>query len=253
MIQLLKGDCLKAMLLIADNSIDAIITDPPYGTTACKWDSVINFKLMWEQLNRIIKPNGAIVLFGSEPFSSALRMSNIKNYKYDWIWVKNRPTNFAHAKNKPMKKHENILVFSRGTTNHASLSKTRMQYIPQGLKSIEPKTVIKKKNEKTDVFFQDRKSHRSFIREYTNYPNSVIEFKTDNLKVHPTAKPVALMEYLIKTYTNENETVLDFTMGSGSTGVAAKNLNRNFIGIEQDENYFNIATKRINELDNKIF
>ena len=246
-IDLRLGDCLEVMKTIESGSIDAIITDPPYGTTACKWDSVIDFELMWEQLNRIIKPNVAIVLFGSEPFSSALRMSNIKNYKYDWVWAKNRPTNFAHAKNKPMKKHENILVFSNGTTVHKTQSKNRMPYFPQGLIDITPKKGTKKINEKTDTFFQDRKSHKEFTRKQTNFPNTILEFSTDNLGIHPTSKPILLMEYLIKTYTNENETVLDFTMGSGSTGVAAKNLNRNFIGIEQDDKYFEIAKQRINE------
>ena len=244
-IDLRLGDCLELMQDIPDASIDAIITDPPYGTTACKWDSVIDFDLMWKQLNRIIKPNGAIVLFGSEPFSSALRMSNIKNYKYDWVWKKNRPTNFAHAKNKPMKKHENILVFSDGTTVHKSQSKNRMPYFPQGLVDITHKRIIKKLSEKTDVFFSDRKSHREFTRKQTNYPNTILEFSTDNLGLHPTAKPISLMEYLIKTYTNENETVLDFTMGSGTTMLACDNLNRNGIGIEQDEKYFNIAQDRI--------
>lgn len=253
MIKLYKGECIEQMKLIPDGSVDSIITDPPYGTTACKWDSVIPFDLMWEQLNRIIKPNGAIVLFGSEPFSSALRMSNIKNYKYDWVWKKNRPTNFAHAKNKPMKKHENILVFSDGTTVHKSQSKNRMPYFPQGLVDIPPKRVTKKLSEKTDVFFSDRKSHREFTRKRTNYPNTILEFPTENLGLHPTAKPAALVEYLIKTYTNENETVLDFTMGSGSTMVACQNTNRNGIGIEMDDNYFDIAKKRIEDNKMKLF
>ena len=253
MIKLIKGDCLEVMKGMPDGSVDAIITDPPYGTTACKWDSVIDFELMWGQLNRIIKPNGAIVLFGSEPFSSALRMSNIKNYKYDWVWKKNRPTNFAHAKNKPMKKHENILVFSDGTTVHKSQSKSRMPYFPQGLVDVPHKKVTKKPNEKTDVFFQDRKSHREFTRKQSNYPNTILEFSTENIGLHPTAKPVALMEYLIKTYTNEGETVLDFTMGSGSTLVACDNLNRNGIGIEMDEAYFKIAEQRIKENAHKLF
>ena len=245
MIDLRLGDCLEVMKTIKDNSVDAIITDPPYGTTACKWDNVIDFDLMWEQLNRIIKPNGAIVLFGSEPFSSALRMSNIKNYKYDWVWKKNRPTNFAHAKNKPMKKHENISVFSDGTTVHKSQSKRRMPYFPQGLVDIPHKRITKKLNEKSDVFFQDRKGHKEFTRKQTNYPNTILEFSTDNLGLHPTAKPISLMEYLIKTYTNENETVLDFTMGSGTTMLACKNLNRNGIGIEMDANYYDVAVARV--------
>tara|TARA_R110000803_G_scaffold36542_2_gene78507 strand:- start:423 stop:1106 length:684 start_codon:yes stop_codon:yes gene_type:complete len=225
--KLYKGDCLELMKEIPTGSIDAIITDPPYGTTACKWDSVIDFGLMWEQLNRIIKPNGAIVLFGSEPFSSALRMSNIKNYKYDWVWVK-RPVNFLNAKKQPLRKTERISVFNV------------KKYNPQGLIK---KTRINKRSNSTET---NGKHGKENLSHYTNYPTDVLKFIGER-GLHPTQKPVELMEYLIKTYTNENETVLDFTMGSGSTGVACKNTNRNFIGIEQDENYFEIATKRINE------
>jgi site-specific DNA-methyltransferase (adenine-specific) len=258
MIELYKGDCLELMKTIESGSVDAIITDPPYGTTACKWDSVINFDLMWEQLNRIIKPNGAIVLFGSEPFSSALRMSNIKNYKYDWVWEKSRKTGHMHAKNKPLKKHENILVFSKGVTAHKSQSKNRMEYNPQGLLERKNKVNFRPSREAkgSDVVGGWRPSNKNtLISEFTNYPSSVLGFNSEhNVNAfHPTQKPIALMEYLIKTYTNENETVLDFTMGSGSTGVAAKNLNRSFIGIEMDDNYFNIARKRIEEIDYKLF
>ena len=235
MIQLFNGDCLEVMKTIEDKSIDAIITDPPYGTTACKWDSVIDFDLMWEQLNRIIKPNGAIVLFGSEPFSSALRMSNIKNYKYDWIWEKSRPSNFANAKRQPMKYHEIISVFN---------SKIYYPIMVKGNK-------VRKKgtNKGASIYggVSGLGNPEYLKKEYVDfYPKSIQKFVNSNYKsLHPTQKPIALMEYLIKTYTNENETVLDFTMGSGSTGVAAKNTNRNFIGIEQDEKYFNIAKNRI--------
>ena len=237
MIQLLKGDCLELMKSIPDGSIDAIITDPPYGTTACKWDSVIDFNLMWEQLNRIIKPNGAIVLFGSEPFSSALRMSNIKNYKYDWIWDKKRPSNPMLAKKQVLKVHENISIFYKkfGTYNPQDLIKTDGK--PRG--GVNPS--------KTELGF-GKSIKKPYKQTHTNYPKSIQIFGTDNSKnVHPTQKPIALMEYLIKTYTNENETVLDFTMGSGSTGVACVNTNRNFIGIEQDDKYFDIAKERINK------
>jgi site-specific DNA-methyltransferase (adenine-specific) len=243
MIQLLNGDCLELMKSIPDGSIDAIITDPPYGTTACKWDSVIDFTLMWEQLNRIIKPNGAIVLFGSEPFSSALRMSNIKNYKYDWVWEKSRPSNFANAKRHPMKYHEIISVFNS------------KKYYPLMVKGDK----IRKKGTNKGAEFYGGISglgNPDYLKkEYVDfYPKSIIKLPNPNNKsVHPTQKPVLLMEYLIKTYTNENETVLDFTMGSGSTGVAAKNLNRKFIGIEKDDNYFEIAKKRINEHQLNIF
>ena len=246
MIDLRKGDCLELMKEITTGSIDAIITDPPYGTTACKWDSVIDFDLMWEQLNRIVKPNGAIVLFGSEPFSSALRMSNIKNYKYDWIWKKNGNSgDFAMAKNKPLSNIENICCFSFGKCGNGA--KLRMEYNPQDL-IYKPRTVKKTDGGSSSEHRPNRKVRVvKFTSEYTNYPKRILEFKKDKNKKHPTQKPVELMEYLIKTYTNENETVLDFTMGSGTTGVAAKNLNRNFIGVEQDENYFEIAKERINE------
>ena len=246
MIDLRKGDCLEVMKSIPSGSIDAIITDPPYGTTACKWDSVIDFDLMWEQLNRIVKPNGAIVLFGSEPFSSALRMSNIKNYKYDWIWKKNGNSgDFAMAKNKPLSNIENICCFSFGKCGNGA--KLRMEYNPQDL-IYKPRTVKKTDGGSSSEHRPNRKVRVvKFTSEYTNYPKRILEFKKDKNKKHPTQKPVELMEYLIKTYTNENETVLDFTMGSGTTGVAAKNLNRNFIGIEMSSEYFYIATKRINE------
>lgn len=238
MIDLRKGDCLEVMKTIESGSIDAIITDPPYGTTACKWDSVIDFKLMWEQLNRIIKPNGAIVLFGCEPFSSALRMSNIKNYKYDWIWEKTEPTGMLNAKRRPMVYSELISIFY----------KKQCTYNPQKIK-IKPYKAKMNASKNTGVYGDIKDKTLSYeIRDW-KYPSNILEYKKDskNKKLHPTQKPVLLMEYLIKTYTNENETVLDFTMGSGSTGVAAKNLNRNFIGIEMDDNYFNIAKQRINE------
>jgi len=254
MIDLKKGDCLEVMKTIKDNSIDAIITDPPYGTTACKWDSVIDFELMWLELNRIIKPNGAIVLFGSEPFSSALRMSNIKNYKYDWIWNKVLGKNFLLAKKMPLKSHEIISVFY----------KKQPTYNPQRTEKKSDST-LKREKRKMDCNDKSISEHYGRIKRVNSdsdykYPVTIQTFKQQNksnqfLKkvFHPTQKPVELMEYLIKTYTNENETVLDFTMGSGSTGVACKNTNRNFIGIEQDENYFNIAKKRIEEAKYKLF
>ena len=255
MIDLYNGDCLEVMdKLIADGVVvDAIITDPPYGTTACKWDSIIPFDEMWLRLNKLIKPNGAIVLFGSEPFSSALRMSNIKNYKYDWVWRKKRfNSGFAHAKNKPLKKHENISVFSLGKTIHKSQSKERMEYNPQGLIKIEKQ---RRNKSNTDTSFGKRPSHRNTVQEFTNYPQSVLEFDLEQKgkPLHPTQKPVALMEYLIKTYTNENDLVLDFTMGSGTTGVACVSTNRNFIGIELDEKYFKIASERINKPKDTLF
>jgi len=250
MIDLRLGDCLELMKSIPDGSIDAIITDPPYGITACKWDSVIPFDLMWEQLNRIIKPNGAIVLFGSEPFSSALRMSNIKNYKYSYIWIKSKGCNFPHAKNMPIKFTEDVVIFSNAPIGHIiQLGDRRMVYNPQGLVKVDKKWSRPQKYENGHKLKRD--SHKlNRIIEFENYPKNILEYGNSSNKergLHPTQKPVLLMEYLIKTYTNENETVLDFTMGSGTTGVACVNTNRNFIGIEKDENYFNIASERVAE------
>tara|TARA_R100000541_G_scaffold39963_1_gene47644 strand:+ start:383 stop:1111 length:729 start_codon:yes stop_codon:yes gene_type:complete len=242
MINLIKGECIEQMKLIPTGSIDAIITDPPYGTTACKWDSVIPFEPMWEQLNRIIKPNGAIVLFGSEPFSSALRMSNIKNYRYDWVYQKKVPSNFAVAKYQPMKYHENVLVFSIKRHNYYPIKEER-----EG--SGKARQKYKFNNGKIGEYITMKNkfvTHTEDLR----YPSSVQKFNNKakgDVGFHPTQKPIALMEYLIKTYTNEGETVLDFACGSGSTGVAAKNLNRSFIGIELDDKYFEIAKERIND------
>ena len=238
--KLYNGDCLEVMKLIPDKSIDAIIADPPYGTTACKWDSVIPFEPMWKQLNRIIKDNGAIVLFGSEPFSSALRMSNIKNYKYDWIWQKDIPTGFTMAKTSPMKLHENIIIFSNGKLTYNSKG-NYLKFNPQKTKRDKP---IKGYAIKSNFLNQTTFDKKERIYTHKN-PLSIIKYKKVKNGKHPTQKPIALMEYLIKTYTNEKETVLDFTMGSGSTGVACCNTNRDFIGIELDKHYFKIAEQRI--------
>ena len=228
--KLYKGDCLEVMdrLIKEGVRVDMILTDPPYGTTACKWDSVIPFDEMWERLNRLIKPNGAIVLFGSEPFSSALRMSNIKKYKYDWLWNK-RPVNFLNAKRQPLREVENIMVFNSKIYN------------PQGLIYKEQ---INKRSNSTETNSKHGLSNKSY---YTNYPKQILRFIGER-GLHPTQKPVALLEYLIKTYTNEGELALDFTMGSGSTGVACINTNRKFIGIELNENYFNIAKGRLENI-----
>jgi site-specific DNA-methyltransferase (adenine-specific) len=247
MIQLYKGDCLEVMKSIADKSIDAIITDPPYGTTACKWDSVIPFDLMWEQLNRIIKDNGAIVLFGSEPFSSALRMSNIKNYKYDWIWEKNIPTNFWMAKKMPMRIYEKISIFYEKQPTYNPIKEKRSEKSKDRLKY---KHIVNNKTKET-IYGDIERIYESKDKEM-RVPTDIIKINMERKNTgeagkHPTQKPVALMEYLIKTYTNKNETVLDFTMGSGSTGVACINTKRNFIGIEMDDKYFEIAEKRIKE------
>lgn len=242
---MLHGDCLELMKDIPDKSIDMILCDLPYGTTACKWDNVIPFEPLWEQYNRIIKDNGAICLFGSEPFSSALRISNIQNYKYDWIWHKQQGTGVTHAHNMPMKDYENICVFSLGKIGHKGKINNRMIYNPQGLRKCDK---IQKHGSFGMEGTQERKSVKKEWRVFEeNFPRSVIYFPRDTEKLHPTQKPVPLLEYLIKTYTNEGETVLDSCMGSGSTGVACVNTNRNFIGIELDDNYFNIAKNRINQ------
>ena len=229
--KLILGDCLEKMQDIEDGSVDAVITDPPYGTTACKWDSVIPFKPMWKQLKRITKKNGAIVLFGSEPFSSALRMSNIKNYKYDWVWEKEQGTNQLLCKKQPLRKTENISVFCED----------QPVYYPQ-MTSGKPYSVKRKLG--GEIYGKEKLIETK--NNGTRYPINILNFNRDlKNRLHPTQKPVKLIEYLIKTYTNEGETVVDFCFGSGTTGIACLNLNRNFIGIEKDPTYFEIATKRI--------
>ena len=242
MYKLYNGDCLEVMdkLIEEGVKVDCILTDPPYGTTACKWDSIIPFEPMWERLNKLIKHNGAIVLFGSEPFSSALRMSSIKNYKYDWIWRKDKGTNIFMAKKMPMKNIENISVF------YSKLP----TYNPQMRKG-KPYTKIQRNSKLGEPLGNGNvKASDKINKDGLRYPLLDLYFARDTSKgssYHPTQKPVALLEYLIKTYTNEGELVLDFTMGSGSTGVACMNINRKFIGIELDNNYFNIAKQRIEE------
>ena len=235
--QLFNDDCLKVLPTIPDKSIDLILTDPPYGTTACKWDFVIPFEPMWKELKRIIKDNSAIALFGSEPFSSALRMSNIKDFKYDWIWEKSHTTGFLNAWKQPLRKFELIHIFYNKQCFY------NPQIIDKPLKNIRPLSNLTKKSEN----YLNYKLGKEFRKLPNNksMPVNIIKFNSQQKTIHPTQKPVALLEYLIKTYTNENDTVLDFTMGSGSTGVACKNTNRNFIGIELDNNYFNIAKDRI--------
>jgi DNA modification methylase len=228
---IIEGDCLEGMAKLADNSVDLCLTDPPYGTTACKWDSVIPFEPMWEQLKRIVKPNGAICLFGSEPFSSHLRMSNIKMFRYDWIWLKSNGGGFLNANRQPLKRHEHISVFSQ----------SQSIYFPQKTAGRPYRCTSAAAGETT----QDQTvAGWVTVNKGDRFPVSWQNFKSET-GLHPTQKPTALLEYLIKTYTREGETVLDFTMGSGSTGVACKNLNRQFIGIEKDAKYFEIAQKRI--------
>ena len=228
------GDCLDIMATIPDASVDAVIADPPYGTTACKWDSVIPFEPMWEQLKRIVKQRAAIVLFGSQPFTSALVMSNPDWFRVSWVWAKPMGTNYLNANRDPMKAHEDIVVFSDGYCT----------YNPQKTKGVP--------------YASTRGSVGDFVRDKSvggyrtvsngdRYPLTVQNFNQVFRPVHPTQKPVALLEYLVRTYTNEGDTVLDFTMGSGTTGVACMNTGRKFVGIELDAGYFKIAEKRIEE------
>lgn len=234
---LFQGDCLEIMKDLPDKSIDLVLTDPPYGTTACKWDNVIPFEPMWAELKRISR--GTIALFGSEPFSSSLRISNIKEFRYDWIWNKKKAANFAQSGFQPMKYHEIISVF---------YSKKSPYYAQKIDGFLVKKTSSKVQNQdRIDAGLNMPVKYSDDYEADKRLPSSIIEISKPGGKyLHPTQKPVALLEYLIKTYTLEGEIVLDFTMGSGSTGVACKNTNRNFIGIEKDENYFKIAEQRIN-------
>jgi len=236
-INLYHGDCLDIMPTLADGNIDAIITDPPYGTTACKWDSIIPLEPMWEQLKRVIKPNGAIVMTASQPFTTTLIASNMKMFRYEWIWQKDNHTNFLNIKKQPGKRHENVCVWY----------KKQPTYNPQmweGRESHKTSDRIGVRRDYLGAEFEDKPAPKGNLK----YPISIYKCNGEGRgkAVHPTQKPVALMEYLIKTYTNEGETVLDFTMGSGTTGVACQRTGRNFIGIEMDEKYFNIAKERIN-------
>ena len=239
--KLMLGDCLERMKEIPDGSVDLILADPPFGTTNCRWDSVIPLEPMWEQLKRVIKPDGAILLFAQTPFDKVLGYSNINMLKYEWIYEKTSATGHLNSKKAPMKAHENILVFYD----------KQPTYNPQMLLGQKPTNSFTKRNGDGECY--GKTIEVSGGGSTSRFPRSIQTFKSDKqrIKLHPTQKPVALMEYLIKTYSNEGETILDFTMGSGTTGVACVNTNRNFIGIEMDEGYFNIATKRINEAKDK--
>jgi len=232
--QLINGECLEEMKNIPDGSVDMVLTDPPYGTTACKWDSIIPLEPMWEQLKRVIKPNGAIVMTASQPFTTTLITSNMKMFKYCWVWEKPKGTGHLNAKKQPLRNSEDIIVFYM----------EQATYNPQMVSG----TPYPSKSGKAEYEGYGSDTREGNANRGTRYPKTVQRFPS-NMRgsVHPTQKPVALMEYLIKTYTNESETVLDFTMGSGTTGVACANLNRNFIGIELDEAYFKGARKRIRQ------
>jgi len=234
--KIICGDCLEVMKNIPNKSVDLVLADIPYGTTACKWDTIIPIEPMWEQLKRLIKPNGAIVMTASQPFSTTLIASNMKMFKYCWVWEKTNVTNHLNAKHQPMKKTEDVAAFCKG----------KPPYYPQGLVACE-------------ITCRGRKSHHSdnygkvkvgeHKQSYTNYPNNIIKIESQSNTIHPTQKPVALMEYLIKTYTNEGELVLDFTAGSGTTGVACIRTNRKYILIEILEKYCKIAEHRLKDVD----
>jgi site-specific DNA-methyltransferase (adenine-specific) len=245
-INLMHGDCLEMMQLIPDGSVDMVLTDPPYQltnwTNPMQWDKLLYLKAIWVELDRICKYGIAVCLFGNEPYSTTQRNSNPPMFKYDLIWVKNKITSPMLAKVKPLKSYEVISVFSTGKTSPGR--EGNMKYYPQGLVRIDKKV---KNNNRSRSVVQDRPSLKpSYTQEFTNYPRDVLIFDCES-GLHPTQKPVPLMEYLIRTYTNEGETVLDFTMGSGTTGVACVNTGRKFIGIELDQGYFDIATQRINQ------
>lgn len=231
---LMLGDCLERMAEIESGSVDLVLTDPPYGTTACKWDAVIPFEPMWAAVMRVLKPNGAAVFTASQPFTSALVMSNPKQFRHSWVWQKNRAANVLTARFAPMKRHEDVLVFG----------KQGVQYFPQMRKGKPYRAFKSDIATSGDVNGNVASIHKD-NPDGMLQPITIIDIPLDRDRLHPTQKPVALMEYLIRTYTNEGETVLDFTMGSGTTGVACMDTGRNFIGIERDEGYFAIAEERI--------
>ena len=249
MIKLMLGDCLELMKKIPDKTIDMVLVDPPYGATCLKWDKIINFNELWKEYERIIKDNGIIAIFGIQPFTSMLIASNLRLYRYSWVWQKDTATGHLNANYKPMQITEDINIFAKGTVG--SLSKNPITYHPQGVKAVNkikrnnPNSTWRK-NKGYNSMNNVLNSDKEFIQKFTGYPNNMLTFPRDKSAVHPTQKPVALLEYLIKTYTLEGDTVLDNCMGSGSTGVACVNTNRNFIGMELDEKYFNIACKRVN-------
>jgi len=236
MITLLQGDCIHEMGKIKSSSVHLVLTDPPYGITDCKWDTVIHMGVMWWQLKRILKWNGVIALTSSQPFTTDLICSNRKMFRYHWVWLKNRKTGFAYAKNQPMRCVEDVLIFYA----------KKGLYNPQGLRSVN-KWSVREEGDRENVSFKEGSQHLIglFHTEWEGYPDQVLRINSAENCVHPTQKPVELMEYMIKTYTNKGETVLDFSMGSGTTGVACQNLGRKFIGIELDPKYFQVAQERI--------
>lgn len=252
--KLFLGDCLEVMKKIPDNFVNFICCDLPFGSTDSSWDKMLNSEKLWEQYNRILTSVGTVALFANGLFTPRLMLSNLKAYKYKWVWIKKNSTNFVHAKNRPMTLYEEILIFSKGSMGHKSqLGDRRMTYNPQGL--IPCHKVQKQGHARFGTVAGNRPSHLNpedvYVREYTNYPTDVLTQFSDlppNKKLHTNEKPVELLEYLVKTYTYENEVVLDNCMGSGSCGVACLNTNRKFIGIELNEKYFNVAKKRIEDM-----
>ena len=234
-------DCLDGMNRIPDKSVDMILCDLPYGTTACKWDEIIPFDLLWEQYERVIKDNGAIVLTASQPFTTKLIASNYEMFRYNWVWEKSYSTGFMNANKMPLKNIEVVLVFYKRLPT----------YNPQGLIEIN-KTQVRKKDKKTTIYSDMGLKEGVYTQKYTNYPKQIIKTTAKERTIHPTQKPVALFEYLIKTYTNGGETVLDNCMGSGTTAIACLNTNRNFIGFELDKGYFDIANERIEEHEQQL-
>ena len=235
MVELHHGDCLKILPTLSDNSVDMLLVDLPYGTTACKWDSIIPLDKLWEQYNRICKQNAAMVFTAAQPFTTVLASSNIKNFKYEWIWEKPQGTNPMNSKVMPLKSHENIFVFFR----------KKPTYNPQMWYSTPYSGFVSDSSKIGEVYGKQQSKHRD-NPEGSRFPKTVLKYKQEK-GLHPTQKPVGLMEYLIKTYTNEGDIVLDNTMGSGTTGLACMNINRHFIGIESNEKYYNIAKDRLNK------
>ena len=245
-VTLLHGDCLDLLPKVRAGSIDLVLADPPYGTTSCRWDNIIPYEPMWREIWRVLKPNGVCLLFCQEPFASSLIFSSVLEFKYSWIWRKNRATGFQHAKNRPLMLHEQIAVFSRGSMGHvAQVGDRRMPYFPQGtVKRAVPETrTVRSKGKYLGA--RPNQDGRVYEAMETGYPNSILDFCLEPKYVHPTQKPVDLLEYLIRTYTLPNETVLDFCFGSGSTGVAAINTGRKFVGIEREDLYYWLAEERL--------
>lgn len=239
MLKLYNGDCLEIMQNISDNSIDMILCDLPYGVTDCEWDNTLSFKNLWKQYERVLKVNGACVLFASQPFTTKLIKSNFKDFRYCWYWKKNNKTGGQFAKVQPMRCIEDICVFY----------KKMPTYNPQGLKKLDKPIINHANNHHSNVY--KYRGNDISIQKYTNYPSHLLEFRNVNTsgknRLHPTQKPVDLLEYLIKTYSNEGETILDNCMGSGSTGIACLNAKRKFIGIEKDQKYFDVSCNRFGE------